>query len=258
MRRRLPFILRNVTILQLPVLAVVRIDVQQPIKQSTTQNPSQPPAAYIVDAAQVGAPRTAQDVRALRLRLDDLREQLQDAASRRRTVSEQLPGADPAARPGLAARMGELDTRILRIEKDISETQRLLTSAPNFAYVQGSGRLPNDILNRVGNDVVPIVAILSVFVLGPFAVAMSRWIWKRSSAPPPRSAAIDSAAQQRLEQLQQSMDTIAIEIERISEGQRFVTKLLGDRAPQSAALPVGAAEPVGASQKQQSAVREGR
>lgn len=33
----------------------------------------------------------------------------------------------------------------------------------------------------------------------------------------------------RLDQLQQSVDTIAVEIERISEGQRFVTKMLGEK-----------------------------
>ena len=34
----------------------------------------------------------------------------------------------------------------------------------------------------------------------------------------------------RFEQLQQSVDAIAVEVERISEGQRFATKLLADRA----------------------------
>ena len=34
----------------------------------------------------------------------------------------------------------------------------------------------------------------------------------------------------KLEQLQQSVDSIAIEVERISEGQRFTTKLLSEQA----------------------------
>jgi hypothetical protein len=37
-------------------------------------------------------------------------------------------------------------------------------------------------------------------------------------------------ADQRLERLEQAVDSIAVEVERISEGQRFVTKLLSDRA----------------------------
>jgi hypothetical protein len=95
----------------------------------------------------------------------------------------------------------------------------------------------------VSEDIVPIVAILSVFVFAPFAVAMARLIWKRASAPP-RTTQVDHATQQRLDQLQQAVDTIAVEVERISEGQRFVTKLLSDRA-----LGAGAAEAIRAPKK---------
>lgn len=38
---------------------------------------------------------------------------------------------------------------------------------------------------------------------------------------------------QRLERIEQAVDAIAIEVERISEGQRFTTKLLADRSEQS-------------------------
>jgi hypothetical protein len=40
---------------------------------------------------------------------------------------------------------------------------------------------------------------------------------------------VDPLAAQRLERLEQAVDTIAIEIERISENQRFTTKLLSER-----------------------------
>jgi len=38
----------------------------------------------------------------------------------------------------------------------------------------------------------------------------------------------DSDARARLERIEQAVDAIAIEVERISEGQRFTTKLLGE------------------------------
>jgi hypothetical protein len=41
----------------------------------------------------------------------------------------------------------------------------------------------------------------------------------------------------RLERMEQAIDSIAIEIERISEGQRFTTKLLSDRVPPASASP---------------------
>jgi hypothetical protein len=95
------------------------------------------------------------------------------------------------------------------------------------------------IASQIAGDIVPIVAILSVFVFAPLMIALSRFIWKRSVSAP-RPAVSDQVTQQRLEQLQQAVDTIAIEVERISEGQRFVTRILSE--PQRPAIGVGAAE----------------
>src|SRR6266496_2110503 len=92
-----------------------------------------------------------------------------------------------------------------------------------------------------GEDVVvPITGMLSVFVLSPLAIAYARNIWKRSSdRPAVRSAEVDMIGR-RLEELQQSVEAMALEVERISEGQRFVTKLLSEKRP--SALETGAAQ----------------
>jgi len=62
------------------------------------------------------------------------------------------------------------------------------------------------------------------------AFGAARAMWKRSSRPGPAPAVFTETAQ-RLERLEASVDAIAIEIERISEGQRFVTKLLSEGQP---------------------------
>ena len=54
-----------------------------------------------------------------------------------------------------------------------------------------------------------------------------------STRKQPRSLPADDG---RIEQLQQSVDAIAVEIERIAEAQRFTTKLLSER-DQSPSLP---------------------
>jgi len=41
----------------------------------------------------------------------------------------------------------------------------------------------------------------------------------------------------RLERMEQSIDAIAVEVERISEGQRFTTKLLSEVRDTAAAIP---------------------
>ena len=87
--------------------------------------------------------------------------------------------------------------------------------------------------------VVPITAFLSIFVFSPLAIAVARLIWRRA-ANPPLSQAMDADTSRRLMEMQQTMEAMAIEIERISEGQRFVTKLLSERP--AAALPAPAAK----------------
>lgn len=104
----------------------------------------------------------------------------------------------------------------------------------------------NPRVNLDEDIVVPVVGMLSVFVLFPLSIGLARLIWKRAGAPP-RAAVADHAAQQRLEQIQQSIDAIAIEVERISEGQRFVSKMLSDRS--SHGIGAGAADPLRASLK---------
>jgi len=188
---------------------------------------------------------TGEDVAAARIRLTDLRSELQDAAERRNSIAGRLREADLDARAGYQARLTVLDARIIGIENEITSIGARMGGAPPGALIAGTSQGPDPglIIDRVSNDLVPIVAILSVFVLAPFAIAMSRFIWKRSTAPA-RPALTDQATQQRLEQLQQAVDTIAIEVERISEGQRFVTKILSERS-----LGAGAAEPVRAPKK---------
>ena len=45
------------------------------------------------------------------------------------------------------------------------------------------------------------------------------------------------ADEERLERIERAVEAVAIEVERISEGQRFVTRLLSERERAPAALP---------------------
>ncbi len=94
------------------------------------------------------------------------------------------------------------------------------------------------------NNLVPIVIVFTLFVLAPIAVSIARIFWRRGSMPRQAPQSADQA--QRLERMEQAIDSIAIEIERVSEGQRFVTRLMTDRqnalgAGQGPAEPIGVA-----------------
>ncbi len=82
------------------------------------------------------------------------------------------------------------------------------------------------------HNIIPIVSILSVFVFFPLAIAYARTMWRRGSLP--ASPGVDRVTAERLERMEQAMDAIAIEVERISEGQRFVTRVLGEQRPPEA------------------------
>ena len=207
---------------------------------------------YVLPRADV--PKTAEEYAALESRINSLREQLQDAAARRNTVADNLKSADEQARSGYVERLQILDQRIIAIEAEISNSVARLAEAPPSARFQASVAQrqpgPEQIAEQALEKVIPVVAILSVFVFFPIAFALSRFIWRRSVSPTPKAAVTDRATQDKLEHLQQSMDAIAIEVERISEGQRFVTKVLADRQ-----IGAGAAEPVARKEAVRSEVR---
>ena len=84
-------------------------------------------------------------------------------------------------------------------------------------------------------NAVPILIVFTIFVLCPVALAFARSLWKRGSQP---RAVADRDTTARLERMEQAMDAIAIEIERVSEGQRFVTRLMAEG---KTAIPIPAA-----------------
>jgi len=74
---------------------------------------------------------------------------------------------------------------------------------------------------------VPIAGIVMIIALSigtPIAIAYARRISR--GAPPAAGAGADTTA--RLERMEQAIEAIATEVERISEGQRFTTKLLAE------------------------------
>ena len=88
----------------------------------------------------------------------------------------------------------------------------------------------------VDDNVVGIVAIVSIFVFSPIAIAYARMVWRRANSPPASKPILNDETAHRIIQMQQSIDAMALEIERISEGQRFVTKVLAERSREPAAL----------------------
>ncbi|HEU4720475.1 MAG TPA: hypothetical protein VFS59_03870 [Gemmatimonadaceae bacterium] len=221
---------------------------QQPAPPAQPAQPAPPaPAPNVVYAGSLpGGTMTRQELADLRARRSELSDQLESAASRRRQLAEQLRRADGANKAGLDARIAVLDQRIIRLESELDETGQVLAS-PQAARLIAQTRPPMNFsppvrFNNV--DPEPILITFTLFVLAPISLAMSRLIWKRASRVGMRAPAIAGDSSERLERIEQAMDAIAIEVERVSEGQRFVTRLLSERGGASLGVAQSAAEPV--------------
>ena len=76
--------------------------------------------------------------------------------------------------------------------------------------------------------VVPLAGMFMIVALAlgvPFVRGIVRR-WEREAEVPKVPADVTG----RLERIEQAIEAVAVEVERISEGQRFTTKLLADRA----------------------------
>lgn len=90
---------------------------------------------------------------------------------------------------------------------------------------------------NIPGELIPITAIIC-FSAAAIGIPLAR-AWARRIENPPRDHLGAADVQARLERMENAIDSIAIEIERISEGQRFTTKLLSERGDTgaSAKLP---------------------
>jgi hypothetical protein len=74
-----------------------------------------------------------------------------------------------------------------------------------------------------------VVAVIIVGMVGSLA-AITQWLVRGlNKKPSPREVPNVLQMEARFDQLQQSVDAIAVEVERIAEAQRFSAKLLAEK-----------------------------
>ena len=188
-----------------------------------------------------GGPLTDLPSRAvLEARRSELSRQLNSATDRRNELVEQLQGSQGVARTGLEARVTQLDARILDLEAQIAENGRLLTQT-------ATGRTQTEIVipprgpRTMEFDGTPVAVVVTLFVFAPLALSFAWRMLKRSNAPPP---SMTPEMRDRLERIEQAVEAIAIEVERVSEGQRFVTRVLHEQRQPAIAAGQPPMEPV--------------
>ena len=172
-------------------------------------------------------PLTAREMSNIRAQRAELSNQLTSAEGRRERLAESLRGTEGANRAGIESRIELLDKRILQLESDIAETGRLLTTAPVGIATTSADAGNNPFQNMTPQDVTKVSSLFVAFVMAPLAFSAARLMWKRA-ARPVRAPAESKESTERLDRIEQAVDAIAVEIERIGEGQRYVTRLFSE------------------------------
>ena len=215
--------------------------------QTPTPTAPQAPGVTVVQVPPAPAtpfrivlPRTRAEVDAIRRAREELSNQLISARDRRTDLAKQYENASGANRTGLEAQLRVLDDRIVQLESDIAETGRALTApqAGPFTAQTAPPRGPFPRFDRGPAIALSMAAIL--FVFAPMALAAARLMWRRASRPAVAPGWTDTSA--RFDRLDQAVDAIAIEIERVSEAQRFMTRIMTERTPGTPAPGESASE----------------
>lgn len=198
--------------------------------------PAQADARAVLMQASTGqsVPQTPTELRALKTRRSEISSQLENVAARRKSLASQIEQArTPAVQDGMVERLKVMDKRIVSLETDLAETGRLLQLAPPAAYASSETRVTTtggrgsdfDGGRGIDEDVaIPLGIVFILAVLMPLSITAARVWWRRATGTLP--ARQQKAESDRFVRLEEAVETIAIEMERVSEGQRFMTRML--------------------------------
>jgi hypothetical protein len=169
-----------------------------------------------------------------------LTNQLDELQSTRREITGQLediPAGSPDRTP-LVARMTDIDSRITSVDHLLASNA---TDIAKAAAIPGAVvERPPDIPRGPPPEAWVLGGMFMVIVLLPLSIAWARRIWRRSAAA---VASFPREIGDRLLRMEQALEATSVEVERIGEGQRFLTRLFTE-GEGSRAIGGGAAQPI--------------
>lgn len=210
---------------------------------------SQTPAAFPqLPASPPPAPEIGADLATMQARLGELQVQQAGLKAQWNGLRHQLDQmrSDNPARAGVQQQWADVGVHIAQYDGQIAMlgvqiAQKQGVALPGVATVP-----PRTPIQRGGrfSDVVTGMSLLLLIVVAvPISMAWARRIWR---GQPAAAAMPMDQSSARFDRLEQAVDAIAIEVERIAEGQRFMTKIMVERPGQtSKAGPIEAAAPEG-------------
>lgn len=209
----------------------------------TPEAPQVAPAPSPARAIAIQAP--VADVATLRSQVRELRVQLTGLQAQwdgLRTQLDAMLRTNPA-RPAVQQVWADVGVQMASIKGEIAYREARIAQAEGRFNTTTPPPPPGLFRRPIDPNVVFPMSLAMFMVLGlPVSIAWARRILR--SKPQPLPPAVDHTM--RLENIERAIDTVAIEVERVSEGQRFLTKILMER-PERANAPESSADPESAS-----------
>src|SRR5256885_12134845 len=163
-------------------------------------------------------PTTHEEMMGLLARRRQISDQLTSVSDRRSELVQQMLGAPTAAQTGLQDHIGVLDSRAVQLESDLATVGREIAAASpdlmSMAYEPSGPPGDDSFDDGMGAGAATMFVVMSAV----YFFSWRRWKRKARKAPP----VLPSADSERLQRLEHGLEAVAIEVERISEGQRFV------------------------------------
>lgn len=168
-------------------------------------------------------PLTSAEASVIRNQRSEMSDQLVSAQNRRERILEELRTAPPGTEQGLREQYQVLSDRIVAIERDIEVSGRTLRTG----QVQVGTTIvpPRDYVRNPADDAERGAAI-GAMILIPLAAVMLVRRLRRGRRRQQSSNTV--VYDERMERLEQAVDAIALEIERVGEAQRYQTKVLAE------------------------------
>ena len=166
---------------------------------------------------------------------EELGNQMDRLKDERRDITNRLGSEAPLSatdKAGLEKRLTAIDGRIEQLDNQIAaaDAQVAATAAIPGAIVER----PPEIRQGPPEEVFVLGGIFMFVAILPISIAYARRIWRRSSAA---VAALPHDIVERFTQIDQAVESIAVEVERIGEGQRFITRVLSEQGRPALAEP---------------------
>lgn len=211
------------------------------VPQIEVQVPTPPPPPPIPEAPAL--PGVTPNVRAVleakEQQREVLGEQLSRLLNRRENLLEEMqdPMTSGAERNVLQEHLVAVNARIIDMEHQIQRADGEWAAA---AAVPGAAEPP--MRTRDSGPPEEMLILGTIFTGIAICIVAAAWARRIVKGGGKMIAQIPAAFENRFTRLEQSLDAVAIEVERISEGQRFLTRVFGEQNPR--AVGAGPMQPV--------------